>query len=108
LVVVLALMHVVGWSRKEHGLPWSAAAAAASKAVAAGGTVGVAPRNGINVVRYYLREAEPPTIVEATDADPPPDVVIVTDGFDREKAAALARRYPRRLANLREVMVRGR
>jgi 4-amino-4-deoxy-L-arabinose transferase-like glycosyltransferase len=108
LVVVLSLTHFVAWSRKPHGLPWALATVAATTGLNAGDAIGVAPRSGISVVRYYVRDAKPMLIVEAVDADPPPTVVIVATGFDHDKAAALAQRYPRVLANLREVVVRAR
>jgi hypothetical protein len=70
--------------------------------------IGVAPRAGINVVRYYLRDAQPARTVVAVDSNPPPAVVIIADTFDRDKAAALAQQYPHVLANLQEVVVRAR
>jgi 4-amino-4-deoxy-L-arabinose transferase-like glycosyltransferase len=108
LVLVLSLMHVVAWSRKPHDLPWGAAIAAAAKELASTDAIGVAPRAGINVVRYYVRNTKPALTVEMADADPPPAVVIVADTFDHDKAVTLAQRYPRVLANLREVVVRAR
>jgi mannosyltransferase len=106
LVVVLSLTHVAAWSQRPHGLPWGDATAAAADGIKAGDGIGVAPRAGVNVVRYYLRNRSPAAIVETIDAQPPPAVVIVADSFDREQA--LAQRYPRVLVTLREVVVRGR
>jgi len=108
LVVVLSLMHFVGWSRKPHGLPWAAATVAATTGLTSTDVIGVAPRAGINVVRYYLRDTKPALSVEAVDSDPPPAVVIVADSVDHDKAATLAQRYPLVLANLRELVVRAR
>ncbi len=106
LVVALSLMHVVGWSRKTHGSPWDAATSAAMHEIKPGERIGVMPRNGINVVRYYVRKANPAVSVDAIDSEPAPEVVIVTAKFD--EAAALEQRYPRVVAFARELVIRRR
>jgi len=106
VVIVLSLAHIVGWSLKEHGMPWGAATAFATGNIKPGERIGVMPRNGINVVRYYVRDANPAIAVDAIDSDPAPAVVIVTDKFD--EAAALAQRYPRLLAFAGELVIRRR
>ncbi|HVN90320.1 MAG TPA: glycosyltransferase family 39 protein [Candidatus Binataceae bacterium] len=106
LILVLSVAHIVGWSHKEHGMPWGAATAFATGNLKPGERIGVMPRNGINVVRYYVRDAKPDVAVDAIDSEPAPAVVIVTDKFD--EAAALEQRYPQLLAFAGELVVRRR
>jgi len=103
LVVVLALIHVAGWQRKPHDAQWREAAAVALP-YARGGAIAVAPGFAVNVVRYYLRTVPAEPFEHAGDAP----VLIIGDGADPTKAAVLAREFPRPLAYLRGVVVRGR
>jgi hypothetical protein len=108
LIVALGLAHVEAWKRKPHGVPFAEAAAAASTGLGAADIIGVVPRYATSVVRYYLRDAQPPRTIVAADAQPPPTVVIIADTFDPAATATLARQYPRSLAYFDGVMVRGR
>jgi mannosyltransferase len=108
LVAALALAHVVEWDRKPHGVPFAEATAAAATGLAPTDTIGVAPRYAAGVIRYSLRDAQPPRSVVAADAQPPPTVVIIADTFDPIETAELVRRYPRPVARFDGVVVRGR
>jgi hypothetical protein len=108
LVVALALAHVAAWDRKPHGVPFAAAAAAATTGLAPADTIGIAPRYAASVIRYDLRDARPARTIVAADALPAPAVVIIADTFDPAVTADLVRRYPRPLARFDGLVVRGR
>jgi hypothetical protein len=107
LVVVLALIHVAGWQRKPHDAQWREAAAAALP-YAQGGPIAVAPGFAVNVVRYYVRTGQGAPAAESFEHAGDAPVLIIGDGADPTKAAVLAREFPRPLAYLRGVVVRGR
>ena len=120
LTVALALGHVVAWDRKPHDAQWREAAHAAATSFTSttssssslnNATLAVAPGYAVNVVRYYLQaDSATPTAhpAAAIGPDPAPVVLIGDQGVAPSMAATLDREYPRPLANLRGVMVRGR
>lgn len=120
LTVTLALGHVIAWDRKPHDTQWREAvhtaatsftAPASSSSTAGDASLAVAPGYAVNVVRYYLRsDSAPPTAYPAgaAGAAQAPVVLIGDQGVAPLTAAALDREYPRPLANLRGVVVRGR
>ena len=111
LVVMLALGHAGAWARKPHDAQWGEGASAAQAAVLGGGTIAVAPGYAANVVRYYLRgtpamrTVNPDTSVASASASV---AIIGEQGVAPALRDTLAREYPRPLANLRGVVVRGR
>lgn len=119
LVGALALGHLAAWARKPHDTQWrEAAAIAVMTSQSAGqelkvgdGTIAVAPGYAVNVVRFYLaraaaRQSALPAAVGGTEGA---SVAIVGDqGVAPAVAVALDREYPRLLAKLRGVVVRGR
>jgi hypothetical protein len=112
LVVALAIGHVAAWNRKPHDVQWREAArvAAATNAIN-GSTLAVAPRYAINVVRYYVGANSALSIAHPVDSsgrDPASVAIIGEQGVAPATASVLAREYPRVLANLRGVVVRGR
>jgi hypothetical protein len=107
LVMILALIHVAGWERKPHDVEWREAAATALP-YARGGPIAVAPGFAVNAVRYYLRTVQAAPAAEPFDHADDARVLIIGDGADPTKAALLAREFPRPLAYLRGVVVRGR
>ena len=111
LAVTLAIGHVVAWDRKPHDVQWSEGVRVAIVYMISGRTLAVAPGYAVNVVRYYLRMSTAPQLahpVEANGQDPADVVVIGDQGVAPQTATALDREYPRLLANLRGVVVRGR
>ena len=122
LTVALAIGHVVAWDRKPHDSQWREAVRVAVTSIASrnsvsessassDATIAVAPRYAASVVRYYLRAnpaAHPAHPVNPSASDPAPVVIIGDQGVAPAMAAALDREYPRVLANLRGVVVRGR
>ena len=111
LMVVLAIGHVIAWDRKPHDAQWREAVRAATTNVGTGGTVAVAPGYAVSVVVYYLSQNRPAPLAHPATADgidPAPVAIIGDQGVAPATAAALDREYPRVLANLRGVMVRGR
>jgi mannosyltransferase len=107
LVVAIALAHVVTWGRKQHGVAWSAATRIAAEGLSSTDTIGVAPHYAKATVSYYLRNDTSAPKVEASNATPPPTVVIIEDNFHKPEAVSLASRYPRLLAHPDGLMVRG-
>jgi 4-amino-4-deoxy-L-arabinose transferase-like glycosyltransferase len=110
LVVVLAIGHVIAWDRKPHDVQWSEAVRVAAANSKAGGAIAVAPGFAVSVVSYYMGDSSP-TLAHPADAtgDDPAGVALIADqGLAPESAAALEREYPRVLAHLRGVVVRGR
>jgi hypothetical protein len=135
LAVALALGHVVAWDRKPHDAQWREAAQVAVTSIIAttsgtsegsgnsqnfktsksstlsGATLAVVPGYAINVVRYYLGatpELELAHPAATSGRDPAPVIIIGDQGVAPQTAAALDREYPRLLAHLRGVVVRGR
>jgi hypothetical protein len=132
LAVALALGHVVAWDRKPHDVQWREAAQVAVTSITAttsgtsegsgdsktsstltssGATLAVAPGYAINVLRYYLPAAPALELAHPADTtarDPAPVIIIGDQGVAPQTAAALDREYPRLLAHLRGVVVRGR
>jgi hypothetical protein len=111
LMVALAIGHVIAWDRKPHDAQWREAVSAATTNVGTGGTVAVAPGYATSVVVYYLSQNRPAPLAHPAAANgiEPAGVAIIGDqGVAPATAAALDREYPRVLANLRGVVVRGR
>ena len=111
LAVALAIGHVVAWDRKPHDAQWREAVRVAITGLSSGGTLAVAPGYAANVVRYYLVENPAARLAHPADArgrDPAGVVIIGDQGVAPATTAALDREYPRVLANLRGVVVRGR
>jgi hypothetical protein len=111
LVATLAVGHVLAWDRKPHDVQWREARRAATTSAGLGGALAVAPGYAINVVRYY-DEGNPPVPLphpaDASGRDYATVVIIGDQGVASATSAALAREYPRVLAQLRGVVVRGR
>jgi hypothetical protein len=111
VVAALAIGHVLAWDRKPHDVQWREAVHAAITGAGSGGALAVAPGYASNVVRYYcaadsmLLAAHP---VDASGRDSAPVVIIGEQGVAPAIAAELVREYPRVLAKLRGVVVRGR
>jgi hypothetical protein len=133
LVAAVAIGHVVEWDRKPHDTQWSEAAqialasitsstpansetgiatnSASSKiATTTGATLAVAPGYAIDVVRYYLGNpaARLAHFADLNGHDPAPVIIVGDQGVTAENTAALESEYPRVLAHLRAVVVRGR
>jgi 4-amino-4-deoxy-L-arabinose transferase-like glycosyltransferase len=120
LTVALALAHIVAWDRKSHDAQWREAVRVATASFTSTNsntsnrnavTLAVAPGYAINVVRYYLQaDSASPTAhpAGADGRDPAPVVIIGDQGVAPLTTAALDREYPRSLAKLRGVVVRGR
>jgi hypothetical protein len=111
LVVALAIGHVAAWNRKPHDVQWREAARVAATNAVNGSTLGVAPGYAINVVRYYIGANSAVSIAHPVDSsghDPASVAIIGEQGVAPATASVLAREYPRVLANLRGVVVRGR
>jgi hypothetical protein len=120
LTVALALGHVVAWDRKPHDTQWREAVRAAATSFTSptsnsstshNETLAVAPGYAVNVARYYLQSESIPLVAhpaEAIGPDPARVILIGDQGVAPPTAAALDRAYPRLLANLRGVVVRGR
>jgi uncharacterized membrane protein len=111
LVAVFAIGHVVAWNRKDHDVQWREAVGVALNDSKSGDTLAVAPGFADSVVRYYLAEHSATVDVHRADASASDsaNVVLVADqGVAPATVAALDREYPRALAHLRGVVVRGR
>jgi hypothetical protein len=111
LVVALAMGHVAAWNRKPHDVEWREAARVAATNAVNGSTLAVAPGYAINVVRYYIGANSAASIAHPIDSsgrDPASVAIIGDQGVTPATASVLAREYPRVLANLRGVVVRGR
>jgi 4-amino-4-deoxy-L-arabinose transferase-like glycosyltransferase len=129
LAVALALGHVIAWDRKPHDTQWREAvrvaltSIAATTSIAAGtsgnpatmmtspGALAVAPGYAVNVVRYYLGATLAAQLAHPADTsgrDPAPVIVIGDQGVAPQTESALESEYPRMLAKLRGVVVRGR
>ena len=111
LVTALAIGHVVAWDRKPHDVQWREAVRAAITGAGDGGTLAVAPGYASNVVRYYSDGASPASLARPADAggrDSATVVIIGEQGVAAATVAAVVREYPRVLAKLRGVVVRGR
>jgi hypothetical protein len=111
LVVALAIGHVAAWNRKPHDVQWREAARVAATNAVNGSTLGVAPGYAINVVRYYIGANSAVSIAHPVDSsghDPASVAIIGEQGVAPATASVLVREYPRVLANLRGVVVRGR
>ncbi|HZP44837.1 MAG TPA: hypothetical protein VFB15_04225 [Candidatus Binataceae bacterium] len=108
LVVVISLAHVVAWGRKPHGDGWADATTVAARHLSPAESIGVAPHYAKAVVSYYLRANPTAPRVEASNASPPPTVIIVADSFDKPEAVSLLRQYPRVLGHPQGLTVRGR
>jgi uncharacterized membrane protein len=111
LAVMLAIGHLIAWARKPHDAQWRGGERVAIVYMTSGRTLAVAPGYAVNVVRYYLRLSTARQLAHAAEANgrDPADVVIIGDqGVAPATAAALDREYPRTLAKLRGVVVRGR
>jgi hypothetical protein len=71
----------------------------------------VAPHYAVNVVRYYLGANPALQLAHPADTsgrDPAPVIIIADQGVAPQTESAFDREYPRLLANLRGVVVRGR
>jgi 4-amino-4-deoxy-L-arabinose transferase-like glycosyltransferase len=111
LVSALAIGHVVAWDRKPHDVQWREAVRSAITGAGNNGTLAVAPGYASNVVRYYLKGNSAAPIAHPADAsgrDSATVVIIGEQGVAPATATALVREYPRVLAKLRGVVVRGR
>jgi hypothetical protein len=111
LVAALAIGHVMAWDRKPHDVQWCEAVRAAITGAGNGGTLAVAPGYASNVVRYYSDRNSTVPLAHPADAngrDPATVVIIGDQGVASATAAVLVREYPRVLAQLRGVVVRGR
>jgi hypothetical protein len=138
LLFVLALGHVVAWNRKPHDAQWREAVQVASRSatstdlatstasttstapdtsvnsgtkIASGNAFAVAPGYAVSVVRYYLGAGPATPLAHPADTrgrDPAPVIIIGDQGVAPQTGSALDREYPRLLANLRGVVVRGR
>ncbi len=111
LIVVLSIGHVIAWNRKPHDVQWSEATRAAAANLVNGGTMAVAPGFAVSVVGYYLLEnslAQPAHPANPNGDDPAGVVLIGDQGVAPATVATLDQEYPRMLAHLRGVVVRGR
>ncbi len=133
LVAAVAIGHVVEWDRKPHDAQWSEAAqialasitsstpahsetgiatnsASSEKATTAAATLAVVPGYAIDVVHYYLGNpaARLAHFADLNGHDPASVIIIGDQGVIAENTAALESEYPRVLAHLRGVVVRGR
>lgn len=111
LMVALAIGHVMAWNRRAHDAQWLEAVRVATTNAGGDGTVAVAPGYATNVVVYYLSQSRPAPVAHPASAngiDPAAVAIIGDQGVALATAAALDREYPRVLANLRGVVVRGR
>jgi Dolichyl-phosphate-mannose-protein mannosyltransferase len=109
LIVALAIGHVIAWDRKPHDVQWSQAVRVAVANSGASGTISVAPGFAVSVVSYYLGDSSSKLAhpADAAGEDPARVALIADQGVAPESAAALEREYPRVLAHLRGVVVRG-
>jgi hypothetical protein len=111
VVAALAIGHVVAWDRKPHDVQWREAVRVAMTGAGDGATLAVAPGYASNVVRYYNDGALPASIARPADAggrDSATVVIIAEQGVAAATVTAVVRKYPRVLAKLRGVVVRGR
>jgi hypothetical protein len=111
LVAMFAIGHVVAWNRKDHDVQWREAVGVALNSSKGGDMLAVAPGFADSVVRYYLAESSATADVHRADAsaNDSANVVLIADqGVAPATVAALDREYPRALAHLRGVVVRGR
>lgn len=111
IVAALAIGHLLAWDRKPHDVQWREAARAAVTGAGNGATLAIAPGYAINVVRYYGEgnSAAPLTHPADVSGRDSASVVIIGDqGVAAATSTTLVREYPRVLAQLRGVVVRGR
>jgi hypothetical protein len=126
VVVAVALAHVVAWDRKPHDTQWREAVKVAVSAtgsapsiaarasvtpaitIPSGASLAVAPGYAVNVVRYYLGTSSVAHPTQTHGSDPASILIIGDQGVAPQSGATLDSEYPRSLANLRGVMVRGR
>ena len=111
LIAALAIGHVIAWNRKPHDVQWSEAVRIAAASPESRGTLAVAPGFAVSVVRYYLADRSLAKVAHpaAANGDDPAGVALVADqGVAPASVAALETEYPRVLAHLRGVVVRGR
>jgi hypothetical protein len=107
LLAALALGHVLEFNRRLHDAQWREATAASVAQLGNEGSIAVAPRYAVNVVRYYLAHGSA-SRVSAVGFDNPAAVLIVADtGVAPREASQLARAYPHVLARVRGLVVRG-
>ncbi len=111
LVTALSIGHVIAWNRKPHDVQWREAVRAAITGAGDGVALAVAPGYASNVVRYYSDRnsaVSPAHPADASGRDPATVVIIGDQGVASATAAGLVREYPRVLAKLRGIVVRGR
>jgi len=105
LVAVLALGHDHSYRQNAHDAQWREAVLAATSTT--GHTIAVAPPYAVDVVRYYLRNADSDWPVEPGVAKSAGVALVGDTGVSAAEAAHIAAEYPRLLMRLRGVIVRG-
>jgi hypothetical protein len=105
LVTLLALGHVYSYRRHAHDVQWREAVQAATETT--GSTIAVAPPYAADVVRYYLRDSHNDWSVTPGHAKSAAVAIVADSGVSPAEAARIVAIYPRLLARLRGVIVRG-
>lgn len=109
LVVILSLAHTYAWSHKPHDTQWREGLRLALASDRNGQPISVAPGYAVNVARYYLPSSA--QTIELIEADSPAangDVLLLSDQSKGNAAVKLASQYPRIIARIRGLQIRGR
>ncbi len=107
LTILLALGHVWNYERKPHDAQYREAVAAALNSLPPGESMTVVPIYAIEVLHYYLPDADEARAIRYDPANSKANVIIVADqNLHRDEAAQIRLEYPDVIARLRGVVVR--